>query len=132
MAAPLITSAQITNWLKAKKTGFEVFDEFPTDMKNVRQAIYVNDPATSSRKPIALALHNEGNRYRTIDSMRIIVVTYQGDNRRDAAVAAIQDLVLDNELLDGYIERDYTMTQDYLNRAEYRTYDFDLIRLETQ
>ncbi len=132
MARPLVTSADVTAWLKAKKTGFEVFDDFPTDMKNVRHGIYVNDPATSERVPYRLGIQDESHIYTCVDAMRILVVTFQGDNKRDAAIDAVTGIVLDNELLDGYHERDYVMEQEYLNRAEYRTYDFELKRIETQ
>jgi hypothetical protein len=132
MARPLVTSADVTAWLKAKKTGFEVFDDFPTDMKNVRHGIYVNDPAVGARTLHKIAAQNGNNLYYTVDAMRIILVTFQGDNKRDLAVDAITGIVLDDEFLDGYHERDYQMTQAYLNRAEYRTYDFELTRLEIQ
>jgi hypothetical protein len=132
MARPLVTSADVTAWLKAKKTGFEVFDDFPTDMKNVRHGIYVNDPATSDRVLHRIAAQVGNNLYYVTDAMRIILVTFQGDNKRDAAVDAITGIVLDDEFLDGYHERNYTMDQEYLNRAEYRTYDFELTRLEIQ
>jgi hypothetical protein len=132
MAGPLVTSAEVTAWLKAKKTGFEVFDDFPTDMKNVRHGIYVNDPAVGARTLHKIAAQNGNNLYYTVDAMRIILVTFQGDNKRDLAVDAITGIVLDDEFLDGYHERDYQMKQAYLNRAEYRTYDFELTRLEIQ
>jgi hypothetical protein len=64
--------------------------------------------------------------------MMIILVTFQGDINRDKAVDAIEGLVTDNVLLDGYHERDFTMEQTYVNRAEYRTYNFELKRIEIQ
>jgi hypothetical protein len=132
MAAPLFTSAKITTYLKSKISNVEVFDEFPTDMKNVRHGVYVNDPATIDRVPYALAVNLGSNIYTATDSMRIILVTFQGDNRRDDAVTAITGLVIDDVLMDGYHERDFTMSQEYLNRAEYRIYDFNLLRIELQ
>ena len=110
----------------------EVFDEFPSDMKNVRHGIYVNDPATTDKSPYALAINYGGNIYTVSDSTRIILVTFQGDDKRDKAVEVITSMVQDNELLDGYHERDFTMNEEYLNRAEYRTYDFTLKRIEIQ
>lgn len=132
MALPLITSTQVTEWLKAKKLGVEIFDEFPTDMKNVRNGIYINDPASSDKSPYRLGINLGGNIYTVTDSMRIILVTFQGDKKRDKCVESIQQLVEDNVLMNGYHERDYAMSQDYLNRAEYRTYDFNLKRIEIQ
>jgi hypothetical protein len=132
MARPLITSSQITTYLKGKVSGVEVFDEFPTDMKNVRHGVYINDPSTSERVPYRLGTQDGSHIYTCVDAMRIFVVTFQGDKKRDAVIDAITGMVADNELLDGYHERDFTMTQDYLNRAEYRTYDFELKRIEFQ
>lgn len=132
MSLPLITSDQITKYLQGKKLGIEVFDEFPQDMTQARYGVYVNDPAGGSRTPIQLAVRYGGNIYVVEDAMRIIFVTFQGDAKRDAMVSAIQDIVTDNTLLNGYHERDFTMTQDYINRAEYRTYDFTLKRIEFQ
>lgn len=132
MARPLVTSQQITDYLKSKVKGVEFFDEFPTDMKNVRHGVYINDPATSDRTPYRLGIQDESHIYTCVDAMRILVVTFQGDNRRDEIIDAITGIVGDNELLDGYHERNYTMDQEYLNRAEYRTYDFELKRIEFQ
>jgi hypothetical protein len=132
MSLPLFTSTQVCDALRSLNTGFEVFDEFPQTMENVRHGIYVNDPAIGDRTPYSLAVNYGGNIYVASDLMTIILVTFQGDVDRDKAVQAIQNLVADNVLLDGYHERDYDMTQDYINRAEYRTYTFNLKRLEFQ
>lgn len=132
MALPLITSDQVTQWLIAKKLGVEVFDEFPSNQQNVRNGIYVNDPATENRSPYSLAVNYGGNIYVAEDAMVIIQVTFQGDTLRDAASLAIQQIVEDNVLLDGYHERDFSMSQSYKNRAEYRVYTFRLLRLEFQ
>ncbi len=132
MASPLINGPKIVEWLKAKKLGVEVFSEFPSDMKNVRHGIYVNDPATTDRTPYALAIHYGSNIYTVTDDIRIILVSFQGDDKRDKSADAITSMVQDNVLLDGYHERDFTMNEDFMNRAEYRTYDFTLKRIELQ
>lgn len=132
MAAPLITTEDVVTYLKGMVTGVEVFDEFPSDMRNVRHGIYVDDPATSERLPYRLGVQNEGHIYTVVDSFRLYVVTFQGDKKKDEIVEAVTSIVRDNVLLDGYHERDFTMEQEYLNRAEYRTYDFELKRIEFQ
>lgn len=132
MSLPLFTSQQVTAYLLSKKLGIEVFDEFPQDKTQARYGVYVNDPAAGQRTPYSLAVRYGGNIYVVQDMMRIIYVTFQGDKNRDAMVNAIQSIVEDNTLLDGYHERDFTMNQEYVNRAEYRTYDFTLSRLEFQ
>jgi hypothetical protein len=132
MGVPTVTSDQITVWLKDQDLELEVFDEFPTDMTKARHGVYVNDPATIDRSPYQLGITTGGWIYTATDGFRIILVTFQGDNRRNKAVEAIQNIVNSEDLLEGYHERDYVMSQDYLNRAEYRTYDFSVKRMEFQ
>ena len=62
----------------------------------------------------------------------IVLVSFQDDINKQSAEQAITNIVNDNTLLDGYHRREYTMDQTYLNRAEYRTYSFNLTRLEFQ
>lgn len=129
MPKPLISSESVAAVLKAQKLGVEVFTEFPSDMENVRYGVYIDDPATQDRSPYQLGVRRCGDIYIASDGMRIIVVTYQGDNKRDRIVEAIEDLCND-PIMDGYHERDYVQDEQYMNRAEYRTYDFTLKRLE--
>ena len=133
MAAPLISSATVITALKAVlPSGIEVFEDFPSDMKNVRYGVYVNDPTPQDRMPYKLGIQNGAHIYTMIENMVIIQVTFQDDAQKQDVSLAIQGLVEDDVLMDGYHERDYTMTQTYQNRAEYRTYNFDLKRIEFQ
>jgi hypothetical protein len=132
MAKPLFTSKRVCEILRQQKLGVEIFDEFPQDMEKARHGIYVDSPATQDRTPYALAIHTGSNIYNCVDGMRIIFVSFQGDKNLENAASAISDLVIDNILMDGYHERDYTMSQQYVNRAEYRVYDFSLKRIELQ
>jgi hypothetical protein len=133
MAAPLISAAKVISALKrSAPKGIEFFDEFPSDMKNVRHGVYVNDPTPQERTPYRLGVQDNAHIYTMIENMIIIQVSFQGDKNKQAVSLAIQGLVEDNLLMDGYHERDYTMDQTYQNRAEYRTYNFDLKRIEFQ
>lgn len=132
MALPLITTADVAKYLRAKKTGFEVFEEYAVNKENNRHGIYINDPSESNRVPHQLAVNYGGNIYQSTDQMFIILVSFQDDKNKQKAEQAITDIVNDNVLLNGYHRRDYTMDQTYLNRAEYRTYSFNLTRLEFQ
>lgn len=132
MALPLITSDQVAAYFKAKKTGFEIFTEYSVNKEVNRHGIYINDPSESDRVPYQLAVNYGGNIYESTDQMFIILVTFQDDVNKVKAEKAITDIVNDNELLNGYHRRNYTMQQTYLNRAEYRTYSFNLTRLEFQ
>jgi hypothetical protein len=132
MAQPLVTSEQVAEYFRKLKTGFEVFTEYAVNKEVNRHGIYINDPSASNRVPYKLALTYGGNIYEVTDQMFIVLVTFQDDVSKDRAVAAITNIVSDNVLLDGYHERDYTMDQSYLNRAEYRTFSFNLTRLEFQ
>jgi hypothetical protein len=132
MSLPLFTVEQVRDVLKKKKLGMEIFDEFPSDMKNVRHGIYIDDPATDNRVPYQLAINYGNNIYIADDTIRIILVSFQGDKLRAKATEAITSLVTDNVLFNGYHQRDFSMATDFLNRAEYRTYDFTLSRIELQ
>ena len=132
MALPLVTTTQVANYFRNKNLKFEVFTEYTVNKEVNRHGIYINDPSESDRVPYKLAVNYGGNIYESTDQMFIVLVTFQDDVNKRAAEQAITDLVNDNVLLDGYHRREYTMDQTYLNRAEYRTYSFNLTRLEFQ
>ena len=132
MALPLISTAQVAAYLKANTTGFEVFSEYAVNKEVNRHGIYINDPSEANRTPYKLAVNYGGNIYESTDQMFIILVTFQDDINKTSAEQAITSMVNDNTLLDGYHRREYTMEQTYINRAEYRTYSFNLTRLEFQ
>lgn len=132
MASPLITTEDVANYFLALNTGFEIFQEYAVNKEVNRHGIYINDPSESNRTPYQLSVQLGGNIYESTDQMFIVLVTFQDDASKTAAESAITDIVNDNELLDGYHRREYTMQQTYLNRAEYRTYSFNLTRLEFQ
>lgn len=132
MALPLVTTEQVAAYFKKLKTGFEIFQEYSVNKELNRHGIYINDPSESNRTPYQLSVTYGGNIYESTDQMFIILVTFQDDVNKVKAEQAITDIVNDNVLLNGYHRREYTMQQTYLNRAEYRTYSFNLTRLEFQ
>jgi hypothetical protein len=132
MAAPLISTEQVATYFKNLNTGFEIFEEYVVNKEVNRHGIYINDPSEANRVPYQLAVNYGGNIYESTDQMFIVLVTFQDDIHKHAAEMAITNMVNDNVLLDGYHRREYTMQQTYLNRAEYRTYSFNLTRLEFQ
>jgi hypothetical protein len=132
MALPTVTKEALVTWLKGRVSGVEVFSEFPSEMKNVRHGVYVSDVVTTNRSPYQLAIQNGSHIYIASDSVSIIFVTFQGDKKSDTVMSAITSIPLDNVLLDGYHQRDFSMSEENLNRAEYRTYDFELNRIEIQ
>lgn len=132
MALPLVTTQAVVNYLKANTTGFEVFSEYAVNKEVNRHGIYVNDPSEGNRVPYKLGLNYGSNIYESTDQMFIVLVTFQDDVNKRSAELALTNLVNDNVLLNGYHKREYTMDQTYLNRAEYRTYSFNLTRLEFQ
>ena len=130
--APLVTAQELIAYIKALDLGYEVFDEFPRDKTNVRNGIYVNDPTTAERRPYSLAVRYGGNIYYATDNFVVILVSFQDDISKDAAAVKIADMLFDNDLFDGYHERDYSQDQEFINRAEYRTFTFRVTRLEFQ
>lgn len=132
MALPLISTEQVAAYFKKLNTGFEIFQEYAVNKEVNRHGIYINDPSEANRVPYKLAVNYGGNIYEGTDQMFIVLVTFQDDANKQKAELAITNIVNDNVLLDGYHRREYTMEQTYLNRAEYRTYSFQLTRLEFQ
>lgn len=135
---PLVTGDAIAEALRIvlrgykSCTGVEVFVEFPSDMEKARHGIYISDVATIERVPYQLAVRYGGNIYTVSDSFTIIYITFQGDGLKDTVTQAIQSLVYDNVLFDGYHERDYTVDDEFKNRAEYKTFDFVIKRIDFQ
>lgn len=129
MALPLITADQIIQELRSRRTGFEIFDEYPSDLETVRHGIYVDSPITRDRQPYQLAVSSGGSIYTVTDQVEILVISFQGDVNLRSAEQAVQDLV-HSAILDGYHERDFYMDTGNLNRAEYRTYVFGFKRIE--
>lgn len=138
MALPLISDDDIAAVVKAALAGnrkcasIEIFTEFPSDIRQARHGIYIDGPVTIDRSPYSLAVNYGANIYTATDGFTIVLISFQGDNLMDIATEAIQSIVLDNVLLDGYHERDFRTTAEFLNRAEYRTVDFELKRIEFQ
>jgi hypothetical protein len=139
VAVPTVTNLQIAQALRtlingqyASCSSVEILTEFPSDPTKVRAGIYVNDVTTIDRSPYSLAVRYGGNIYIASDSFEILYVSFQGDRLKDTVVAAIQDLVYDNVLFDGYHERDYATTDTFENRAEIKTVTFTLKRLDFQ
>jgi hypothetical protein len=133
MGMPLVTNDQIIAVLR-KKIGnkVEIFNEFPQDAEVVRNGVYVSDVQTVDRSSNQLGVTRGSNIYDATDSVEIIYVTYQGDVLRDTVIRALQTLVDDNDLLDGYHSREYAVDEEFNNRAEYKTYTFSLLRMELQ
>lgn len=132
MALPTYSAQDILAKLRTYKLGIELFDDFPSQEGKVRYGLYCDDIKTEDRSPYALAVNYGGNIYIASDSFKLIFVTFQGDPNRNNTLFAIQDMVNDNVLFNGYHERTYTQTHTYVNRAEYHYYDFITKRMEFQ
>lgn len=132
MALALFNTETVIAVLKTYKLGIELFNEFPQNSEAVRYGIYVSDVTTVDRTPYSLAVNYGGNIYTVTDAMDIIFVTFQGDKNKDRVLTALQGLVENNVLMDGYHERDFTVDENWVNRAEYKTYSYTLKRIETQ
>lgn len=136
---PLIAENNIAEALKRLINGqyascskVEILSEFPSDATKARAGIYIGDVAISDRSPYSLAVNYGGNIYIISESFTIIYVSFQGDVLQREVTSAIQDLVYDNVLFDGYHERDYTVNDQFENRAEYKTFDFLIKRIDFQ
>jgi hypothetical protein len=132
MALPLFNTESVIKVLKSTIKNVEVFNEFPQEMENVRNGVYVSDVIVSSRTPYQLGIQTGAHIYTSIDTFSIIYVTYQGDEYKELTSLSIQQLVEDNVLMNGYHQRDFNVEESYLNRAEYKMYNFSLSRIEFQ
>jgi hypothetical protein len=132
MALALFNTETVIAALKTYKLGVELFGEFPQNNEAVRYGIYVSDVTTVDRNPYQLAVNYGGNIYMVSDAMDIIFVTFQGDKNKDRVLTALQGLVENNVLMDGYHQRDYTVDENWVNRAEYKTFSYTLKRIELQ
>lgn len=136
---PLVTNLQIVAALKTLINGqyvscskVEIMTEFPSDITKARSGLYVSDVAVVDRSPYQLAVNYGGNIYIISESFTITYATFQGDALKDQISGAVQDLVYNNVLFDGYHERDYTVTETFENRAEYKTFEFLIKRIDFQ
>lgn len=136
---PLVTDTAIVDALRKLINGqyvscskVEIMTEFPSDMTKARGGIYVGDVAIVDRSPYQLAVNYGGNIYIISESFTIMYITFQGDALKSEVSSAIQDLVYDNVLFDGYHERDYTVSDSFENRAEYKTFEFLIKRIDFQ
>lgn len=128
---PAVKAEVIRDHLLALKLGVEVFLEFPSEGSRVRHGVYISDVSAATRSPAQLGLSRGASIYYQDDTFQIIQITFQGDKTAALVTEVIEDLVY-APIFDGYHERDYTMTSEYLNRAEYRTYDFTFRKIQTQ
>lgn len=136
---PLVTNLQIVAALKTLINGqyvscskVEIMTEFPSDITKARSGLYISDVAVVDRSPYQLAVNYGGNIYIISESFTITYATFQGDALKDQISGAVQDLVYNNVLFDGYHERDYTVTETFENRAEYKTFEFLIKRIDFQ
>ena len=136
---PLVTDTAIVTALRALINGqyascskIEIMTDFPSDMTKMRAGIYVGDVAIADRSPYQLAVNYGGNIYIISEAFTIMYISFQGDALKSEVTSAIQDLVYDNVLFDGYHERDYTVSDTFENRAEYKTFEFLIKRIDFQ
>lgn len=139
MAIPTINSAQIAEALRILINGqystcssVPILADYPSDPTKTRSGIYISDVTTIDRSPYSLAVNYGGNIYIATDSFDIIYISFQGDELTQTVVSAIQSLVYDNVLFDGYHERDYVTTFTFENRGEIKTITFSLKRIDFQ
>jgi len=127
---PAVTKTQLIDYLKSKQLGVEIFDEIPTDETNVRHGIYVSNPMIASISTPVSGFKACGNVTIAVDNFDIVVVSFQDDDRLSQVADVITDLPYAT-ILGEYSDVKYSVTRNYLNRAEYRSYSFELERLDT-
>lgn len=129
---PLFNTYDVINTLSESIKDVEIFDEYPNDDEVVRNGVYVSDVVTSSRTPYQLGVQTGSHIYTCVDSFSVTFITYQGDEYRDSVMNSIQSLVENNVLFDTYHERNFSIDQKALSRAEYKIFNFEVSRIEFQ
>jgi hypothetical protein len=122
---PKVTKKQIIDYLKSKKLGVEIFDEYPTDKTNVRHGIYVSNPMVQSTTVFLQSTC--GSMYEIKEEVDVLFVSIQDDLRLEPAADAITDIPI-STIADSFVDIIFTTDREYLNRAEYRSYKFELTR----
>ena len=123
---PITTKQTVVDYLKKQKLDIEVFDEMPTDKTNVRHGIYVSNFMIASTS-IQSQGFGCGQVTNVVEELEILLVSVQDDKKLLPADHAITEIP--NTLI-GYSSITFNTEREYLNRAEYRSYNFELNRIE--
>jgi hypothetical protein len=123
---PITTKQTVVDYLKKQKLDIEVFDEMPTDKTNVRHGIYVSNFMIASTSVQSQGF-GCGQVTNVVEELEILLVSVQDDKKLLPADDAITEIP---KTLVGYSSITFTVGLEFLNRAEYRTYNFDLNRIE--
>jgi len=136
--APTVSQIEIIEALKLevpKSWNVPVYDEFPSDVAQVRYGLYVSNLWTDARTVNQLGIQYCGAIYNANDTFTVNYVSFQNDPHENDVANIVNNLVtlqVDGvALFDGYFERTLDHNLEYgPTRAAIHTWTFSLTRLE--
>lgn len=110
-----------------------IYDEFPSDVEQVRYGLYVGDVYTSGRTGNQLSLSFCGAIYDAVDTFTITYVSFQQDpyeTRMCNIVSNLATLQIDGiPLMGSYVNNSFSQTLTYgPTRAAIHTWTFESTR----
>lgn len=134
MSMPLVSKAQIVAHLRLVGDELEpiveVSDIYPSVDDIVKYGVYVEDVHYVTRDIDQNAVSFCGKIYNATDSFNVLFVSFQNDPNAPAIEEAIQGMVVDLPMFDGYHEITFSQVNEIGNRSEKKTYTFNLKRLD--
>jgi hypothetical protein len=126
MSIPLITKDEIYEYLHAicseLSPPVDVITTYPSVGDQVGYGVYINSINAVNRTPYKLGLQKCGSIYTVTDEFYLMFVSFQNDPNAGAVVEAINSMIEDSNLWDGYHEVDFTNSITFGARNKIRTY----------
>ena len=126
MSLPLITKTEIYEYLHAVCSQLnppvDVITTYPSVGDQVGYGVYINSINTVNRAPYKLGLQPCGSIYTVTDEFYLMFVSFQNDPNGPAVTEAINTMIYDSNLWEGYHEVDFTNTITFGARNKIRTY----------
>jgi len=126
MSLPYITKTEIYDYLYAVCSELsppvDVITTYPSVGDQVGYGVYINSINAVNRTPYKLGLQKCGSIYTVTDEFYLMFVSFQNDPNAGAVVEAINSMIEDSNLWDGYHEVDFTNSITFGARNKIRTY----------
>jgi len=126
MSTPYLTKDEIYDYLYAVCSKLnppvDVLKTYPSQGDNVAYGVYINNLNAVNRTPYKLGLQKCGSIYTVTDEFYLIFVSFQNDPNAPAVTEAIQSMIEDSNLWQGYHEVDFTNSVTFGSRNKIRTY----------
>jgi hypothetical protein len=126
MSMPYITKTEIYEYLHAicsrLQPPVDVMTTYPSAGDQVGYGVYINGLNAVNRTPYKLGLQKCGSIYTVTDEFYLMFVSFQNDPNAPAVTEAINTMIYDSNLWEGYHEVDFTNNVTFGARNKIRTY----------